>query len=119
MPPPVGASREDRSYGVRSATTWFTAVPAFSDDIDLDDDDDADSWCCCEPLNNTERLLGWLTCFLGGLILSAISMGKLFAWLLYPGSRNSRFLGHTGAFNTLAYDRGRDAVARADESLTE
>lgn len=73
---PKGTPRENPNRSARSAASWFSTAPAFSDDIDVDDDDDADTWCCCEPLNNTERILGWLTCFLGGLILSAISMGS-------------------------------------------
>lgn len=76
MPVPISARHEDRRPSARSAATWFSTVPAFSDEIDQDDDDDADTWCCCEPLNNTERILGWLTCFLGGLILSGLSMGR-------------------------------------------
>lgn len=72
----IGAPREVRTPNTRSTATWLSTVPAFSDDIDLDDDDDADTWCCCEPLNNTERILGWLTCLLGGLILSGLSMGS-------------------------------------------
>lgn len=71
------APSDDRRASARNAMTWFPTVSTFSGDVDLDDDDDdADTWCCCEPLNNTERILGWLTCFLGGLVLSAISMGK-------------------------------------------
>lgn len=84
----VGAPREGRNHSARRAATWFAAAPTFSDDIDLDDDDDADTWCCCEPLNSTEKLLGWLTCFLGGLILSAISMGSFNDMLI---GKNNKF----------------------------
>lgn len=78
LPLTVDSAREDPRSGAGNARTWFSAVPAYSNDIDVDDDDDDDSWCCCEPLNNTERILGWLTCFLGGLILSAASLGACF-----------------------------------------
>lgn len=75
LPLTVDAGREDRRPSARNARTWFPTVPAYSDDMDVDDDEDDDGWCCCEPLNSTERILGWLTCFLGGLILSAASLG--------------------------------------------
>lgn len=74
--PPADAAWGERRAGARSASAWFPRGPLFSSDTDIDEDDDSESWCCCEPLNNTERILGWLTCFLGGLILSAVSMGE-------------------------------------------
>ncbi|CDJ42351.1 hypothetical protein, conserved [Eimeria tenella] len=85
--PPSDAAWEDRRTSARSATSWFTNGPLFADGTDVDDDDE-DSWCCCEPLNSTERILGWLTCFLGGLILSAVSMGAFNDMLL---GKNNKF----------------------------
>lgn len=73
--PPADAAWGDRRAGARSASSWFSRR-GLPNNIDVDDDDESDTWCCCEPLNNTERILGWLTCFLGGLILSAVSMGE-------------------------------------------
>lgn len=80
----------DRRMEARNAARWFPTLPSFSDEMDIedDDDDDGDGWCCCEPLNSTERFLGWLTCFLGGLILSAISMGSFNDMLV---GKNNKF----------------------------
>lgn len=88
LPLTVDAGREDHRPSARSARTWFPTVPAYSDDMDVDDDDDDDGWCCCEPLNSTERILGWLTCFLGGLILSAASLGSFNDMLM---GKNNKF----------------------------
>ncbi|OEH77259.1 hypothetical protein cyc_01343 [Cyclospora cayetanensis] len=88
LQPSGGPIRENGRTNARSAGSWFSSVPAFADDIDIDDDDDSDTWCCCEPLNNTERILGWLTCFLGGLVLSAVSMGSFNDMLL---GKNNKF----------------------------
>ncbi|CDJ58392.1 hypothetical protein, conserved [Eimeria maxima] len=85
--PPADAAWGDRRAGARSASSWFSRR-GLPNNIDVDDDDESDTWCCCEPLNNTERILGWLTCFLGGLILSAVSMGSFNDMLL---GKNNKF----------------------------
>lgn len=44
---------------------------------DIDDEEEEELFCgCFEPLSPSERILGWLTCFLGNLVLSAVSLGE-------------------------------------------
>ncbi|CBZ52347.1 SFT2 domain containing 1, related [Neospora caninum Liverpool] len=43
----------------------------------FDDLEEEEEWCCCfPPLTLTERLLGWLTCFIGCLVISSLALGS-------------------------------------------
>lgn len=43
----------------------------------LEEEEEEGNCCFCFPaLTTTERLLAWLTCFLGGMGISALSLGK-------------------------------------------
>nr|PIL99595.1 SFT2 family protein [Toxoplasma gondii COUG] len=43
---------------------------------ELYDDLEEEGCCCFPPLTLTERLLGWLTCFAGGLVISSLALGS-------------------------------------------
>ncbi|PFH34527.1 SFT2 family protein [Besnoitia besnoiti] len=44
--------------------------------VGAEEEDEEEGSCCFPPLTLTERLLGWLTCFLGGLVISSLALGS-------------------------------------------
>lgn len=70
-------SRAESQQGNQAGGDFECGREPQFDDMDDDEEEEGFFCGCFEPLSTSERLLGWLTCFLGSLVLSAVSIGQI------------------------------------------